>query len=335
MPLCVLAWLTLTTPITLSGLGYLVSGLVLSIGLIAAPWRQQLGRGITPISLGLILLTASLRLVTPSSSTMMVTALPAASPRWLNHLIAEQDLVLFGERLAALSGRVLSVAEDADLVPALYRAYQAMETTDHVSFSPIVSTALHQQQPDAFDVVIVEPSSGVPHAAVLFLHGFAGNFTIQCWLVAQAAREIQAVTVCPSVGWRGMWWTPDGEQIVRTTIAYLRQRGIERIYLAGSSNGGIGVTHLAPRLSGDLVGLIFISGVDADVPLPALPSVIVQGTTDARMPALLARQAAQAAGAGTTYHEVPGDHFILAKQADMVRMALGNWLQDHEQGRAP
>ncbi|MEO1272150.1 MAG: hypothetical protein AAFX99_28985, partial [Myxococcota bacterium] len=80
-------------------------------------------------------------------------------------------------------------------------------TTD-VMPTPLLSTAFGLQHPEAFDTLVIEPmAEEAPSRAVVFLHGYAGNFTLPCWQIAQAARLAGAVTVCPSVGLKGDWWT--------------------------------------------------------------------------------------------------------------------------------
>src|SRR5262249_43996698 len=147
--------------------------------------------------------------------------------------------------------------------------------------SPFLSTYLGLEHPQAFDAVVVEPGTPQPaQVGVIFLHGFAGNFTMPCWLLAQAARPIGAVTICPSVGWRGDWWTADGEPTLRAPLDCLHSRGVRRIYLAGLSNGAVGASVFAARLQGELAGLILISGSDPSAQLSDLPTLIVQGSND-------------------------------------------------------
>jgi hypothetical protein len=160
--------------------------------------------------------------------------------RWVDRLIHERDLSLFGQRIAALTGVALNPREAEELTQALAAAYASLADVDGTTSSPCISTYLFFQQPDAFDLVVVElgllPAtlSPTPRAVVIYLHGFTGNFTEQACLVAQAAPKLNMLTVAPSVGFLGDWWMPTGEEAVRCTIVYLRGRGIERIYLAGS-----------------------------------------------------------------------------------------------------
>jgi len=106
----------------------------------------------------------------------------------------------------------------------------------------------------------------------------------------------------------------------------LQQRGVERIYLAGLSNGGIGASRLAQRFESDLAGLILISGADPDAPMTRLPVLLMQGKNDERMPMWVAERYAAAARATSTYLLLEGDHFVLLRQADRVQAAIADWI---------
>jgi hypothetical protein len=76
---------------------------------------------------------------------------------------------------------LVSPREDDQLVATLYRHYIAMRQEDATPLSPFLSTALALQQPDRFDTIVVVPTQSVaPRVGVIFLHGFGGNFTLQC-----------------------------------------------------------------------------------------------------------------------------------------------------------
>jgi pimeloyl-ACP methyl ester carboxylesterase len=329
------------TPITASGFCYLIGAVVITFGLLTEPWLRRkswllLGAGIL-----LLVVTAGVRLsVGGDGTTVRLLTMPdQGSTRWVNRLIHERDLSLFGQRVAALTGIALSPREAEGLTNALTAAYGSLAAVDGTTSSPCISTYLLRQRPDAFDMVVVEPAPlSTPAiapppstAAVIYLHGFVGNFTIQAWLIAEAARKLNMLTVAPSVGFIGDWWTPHGEETVRHTIDYLRHRGIRRIYLAGLSNGAVGVCRLAAKLRTDLTGLILISGADAYSPDSGLPVLALQGRYDERMhPSAASRYIAQA-GARGTYREFDGDHLLLAKRAAEVQAELSKWLERQEE----
>ncbi len=333
LPLGVLVAAATITPITWSGAFYLLGSVLAAAGGLTAPWRVQRYRGLARAGILIITGVAVTRLLGlgASPSLRLMTLPQQGEARWLNRLLAEQDVALFGERVLLMSRTFLTPREAEGLIPALHTAYVGMQATDGATFSPFLSTYLGREQPTSFDVIVAEPrGKQPPTVAVVFLHGFTGNFTVQCWLVAQAAREVDALTVCPSVGWRGDWWTDEGAATLNTTLDYLQQRGVERVYLAGLSNGAVGACRLASRITPPLAGLILISGADAGARSTDLPLLLVQGTHDERMPAALARQLARQAGERATYHELDGDHFVLAKRHAEARTIIGNWLRQQE-----
>ena len=165
-----------------------------------------------------------------------------------------------------------------------------------------------------------------PDSALIFLHGFGGNFTLQCWLVGQAARELGILTVCPSTRFDGYWWGENGERTLESTLDYLDARGVQHVFLAGLSNGGIGASRLAPNVMGKIDGLILISGADPGADQVGLPVLVIHAVGDQRIPVASARRYAEHAGELGTYLEYKGDHFLLAKRADEVIPEIQTWL---------
>jgi pimeloyl-ACP methyl ester carboxylesterase len=151
---------------------------------------------------------------------------------------------------------------------------------------------------------------------------------VYCWEAAQAAAQAQLITVCPSTSAQGAWWSEDGNQIFRSTVQYLRGRGIERIYLAGLSNGGAGASTIALRHAKELSGLIVISGVSASHP-PAIPTLVIQGAKDRMMAAARARAYA-AASPQAQYRELAGGHLVFLSQHQQVRAWIAEFLEAQE-----
>jgi hypothetical protein len=271
LPLLAVLLLPPITPITFVGFLYLFGCILIVSGLISAPWWRRRSSSLALLGTSLILITIGLQLVfPPSGSHLVLMTFPVQSaPRLWNRLLNEQDVVLLGARLAPYL-RLISPAENDGLVPLLAEKYRTLQGV--TPLSPFLLTYLNQQHPDAFDALIAEPAADTsPKRGIIFLHGCGGNFTLQCWLMAHAGEQIGTLTLCPSTGAAGDWWSPLGEAILRQTLNYLQQRSVERIYLAGLSNGGLGVSRLAHHFTSDLAGLILISGVDPDAAITELP----------------------------------------------------------------
>jgi len=254
--------------------------------------------------------------------------------RWINTLIDEQDSLIFGEAIFHQIGGD-SPGEHEGLTDALHTAYSELRGMKEIFASPFLSTYLNHQQSTSFDTVIIEPESmRHPDVAVVFLHGYMGNVTAQCWEIAEAVEKFGAITVCPSTDWTGQWWQPEGEGILRATFRYLREQGFEKFYLGGFSNGGFGISRLVSKLRKEngLNGLFFINGIydGESIRETGLPILIVQGVQDERVPAEGVRQIADVIGDLGTYVEVESDHFMIMKQPKAVQDAIADWLEHHE-----
>lgn len=338
LPIIVLGALAVKLPITTSGIGYLSGSVLIAAGLILAPWTSRYSRLLVIIGVIVIILVASIRLILArqetASAVRMITLPQETATRQIGYLIDEQDSLIFGEALFHFIGGD-SPNEHENTASALYTAYSKMRTEQRIYPSPFVSTYLNLQRPTHFDAIVIEPDlDRPPEFALIFLHGYMGNVTSQCWEIAQPVKTLGGVTVCPSTGWQGAWWQPQGEAILQTTLEYVRARGIQRTYLGGFSNGGSGVSRLAPQIKNEtgLKGLIFIDGIHngVDVRATGLPVLIIQGAQDERMSATRARQIAQEIGALASYVELDGDHFLIMKEPQLVQDAIAKWLERFE-----
>ena len=331
VPLVVLIGLAFRLPITISGMVYLIAALFVVVGLVAGPFLPKYFLKILLVGMIGLSLNVIIRIVdvkqNRSSEIQMITLPAGKGPRWIGSIIDEQDGLIFGEELFHFIGGD-SAREHDGLVSAFEAAYSEMRSQGSFS-SPVVNTYLDLQQPAAFDAVIIEPQEHVQFG-VVFLHGYMGNVTAQCWEIAQAVKRSGGVTICPSTEWKGHWWRPDGQVILRSTFVYLRQRGVQKFFLGGFSNGGFSIGRLANELKNEegLNGIFFIDGFmngggirDLDLPI-----LIIEGTQDERVPPEVARQFAAEVGELGTYIEVESDHFLIMKQPQQVQNAITTWL---------
>jgi pimeloyl-ACP methyl ester carboxylesterase len=338
LPILAIISLALGLPVTISGIGYLLGCTLAATGLILLPWAGRNSILITIIGIIVLALVASVRLILArqdTSSNISMVALPQnKEARWVNYLVDEQDSLIVGEALFNLIGGDSS-NEHKGIASALLADYSEMRAIQRVFPSPFVSTYLNLQEPTRFDAIVIEPEiTHSPEFAVIFLHGYMGNVTAQCWEIAQAVKNFDAVTICPSTGWKGDWWQPQGQAILQSTFEYLRDQGIQKFYLGGFSNGGISIGRLASQLKNEngLSGLILIDGFDnsAGIRELGLPVLILEGLQDERIPAAFARQVAKEIGDLGTYVEVNGDHFLIMKQPSLVQSAITKWLEKYE-----
>ena len=332
LPLIVLLLFIPTTPVSSVGIIYLLSYFLIVFGMISATWWSRRSFMIILMGVTIACVTILIRVLFPASGThMSLISLPSQSgPRLLNRILNEQDAVLFGAQVSPYLGAI-SPSEKNSLNLKFSQTFQEMRLKGVTPLSPFLTTYLNQQHADEFDAILAEPNSGTPpKSGIIFLHGFGGNFTLQCWLIAEAGYNINAMTVCPSTSVNGAWWNSQGQSILEETFSYLHQRGVEQVYLAGLSNGAIGASKLAYRYKNDVKGLILISGADPNAEITGLPVLLLHGKYDERIPASLMDQYASAAGPNATYHLLEGDHFLLLKQVDEVQKIIVDWLRDQE-----
>ena len=331
LPLIALVALVFTLPITISGIAYLFGTMLTVSGLILAP---RISRYYIPTISGIVILMllASLRLllVQNTGSTLKMLSLPQGEETtWINTVIDEQDTIVFGEMLFHWIGGD-SESEHDRLTPAFESIYSQMRKEGSFS-SPVVSTYFNLQRPSHFDAIIIKPET-MPQFGVVFLHGYMGNVTAQCWVIAQAVKKVGAVTICPSTVWTGEWWQSQSQQILQSTFVSLREQGIHTIYLGGFSNGGFSIGRLASELKDEkgLAGLFFIDGFmnGTGVRDLGLPVLIIEGTQDERVPPAVAQSFASEVGELGTYVEIDSDHFLIMKQSLLVQNVISSWLSD-------
>jgi pimeloyl-ACP methyl ester carboxylesterase len=247
----------------------------------------------------------------------------AGGARLVNRLVDEGDMAVAGTRVLLATGML---HDDQTALPsAMTTAYGAMRRDQGDAPSPFVATYLGLQEPAAFDLVIVEPqheaeTTAPARSALVFLHGFTGNFDLPCWQIARAVAPAGVVTACPSTRWVGDWWSPAGEATLRRTVEILRARGVNRIVLAGLSNGGFGAAKLARRMDGAFTGLVLISGADPSTPPAGIPTLVIHGRHDTMTSYESAR--AYAANAGAKFVTLDAGHFAMLVKGEEADRAV-------------
>jgi pimeloyl-ACP methyl ester carboxylesterase len=184
-----------------------------------------------------------------------------------------------------------------------------------------------------------------PLPAIVFLHGSFGNFKAYTWVWASLAEELGYVIIAPSFGF-GNWREPGGvDAAVKAledaqTIVEVDE---DRLYLAGLSNGGLGVSLLAASMPQRFRGLIFISPVMAIEVVDQVtfqsdwaerPVLVVTGQADERIPVSYVTERVRAlerGGVAVTYIVYPEeDHFLFFSQPARVLEAIAQWLRTED-----
>lgn len=316
LPYVAVVLLVVTGLATWSGVLYVLALGVVIGGLATLPLpgqRRPRRRGVTRAGVALVALVALGRGCTAAHGERLAMTTGPDGARVVDRLVDEGDVAVAGTRVLYASGMLHDDARD---VPrAMRAAYAEMRRDEGDAPSPLVATYLGLQHEDAFDLVTIEPyragppPQAPPQAAIVFLHGWAGNFDLPCWQVARAVGDLQVVTACPSTRWVGDWWSPQGERTVRRTLDVLRARGIQHVVLVGLSNGAHGAALLAPRLRGAFVGVVLVSGAPAGAPPAGAPTLVIHGSYDTMASVPEAR--AYAARTGAKYVALDAGHFAM------------------------
>src|SRR5581483_10332226 len=130
--------------------------------------------------------------------------------------------------------------------------------------------------------------------------------------------------VCPATGWRGDWWTSEGEATLREVVRQQKARGAKTLILSGLSNGGIGASRLIGRFPGTFSKAIFISGVATEAANPYVPTLVIQGASDAQIASGPVRAWAQKNGA--RYAELDAGHFAMLVRHEAFEAAVRSFL---------
>lgn len=242
--------------------------------------------------------------------------LPADVPAPYRMSLAEEAALVQAGLVGAQQAGAIPAGEGAEAADALATAYAEL-AGDLTLASPVPAGLAGANTPAAFEAQIFRPAAF--DTAVVFLHGYGGPFTWPCAELAASAPD--ALVVCPSLDTDAHWWTSDGEAIAREAVAYAHAQGATRVVLAGLSNGGIGATRLAPRLRGELDGVVAISGADAAAAPPGVPVLVVHARGDGMASyANAARYAANTKGELLT---LTGDHFAWVARRAQTRPVIG------------
>jgi pimeloyl-ACP methyl ester carboxylesterase len=243
-------------------------------------------------------------------------------------MIPERDAALGGSTVLMLLGAIPD--EPGVLLSGLRDGYSRMAEVEGSYPSPVLGTYVNGQTLDSSAMLRIAPERfGPPEASVPFLHGSGGNVSLFCWQVAQAAFSVGLETVCPSTDVTAFWNRPEEIALVDRTIRSMRARGVRRIYLAGLSQGGIGVSQIASRF--DVQGVILISGVSSHPEPVSVPTLILQGALDPRTTPEPARAYAEQLGVLATYREWDdASHWLLLTHHAQVTQEMTHWLAERE-----
>lgn len=191
---------------------------------------------------------------------------------------------------------------------------------------------------------VPESAGNEPLPALIFLHGSAGNFKTYTWVWSQLAEQEGFVIIAPSYGFGN--WDESGTQLIIEAIADAEQVidiDQERLYLAGLSNGGLGVSRTAAEYPEMFQGLIFLSpvfdtgivdGTAFQEVWAERPVLVITGEADERIPFDYVRNRVAGMQNGgiivTTAYYPNEDHFLTFSQPESLMEDVADWLNEAE-----
>ncbi len=252
------------------------------------------------------------------------------------HLIPFLDNLFTPEKTHRLTKLTLDLYQEMDRDPN----FRALGSAMGGAYADLLGFPSYP--PGHYYLYIPRSAPPGPLSAIVFLHGSAGNFKIYTWVWSQLAEQLGCVIIAPSFGF-GNWDKPGGIETVRAALADAEtvvKLDSRRIFLAGLSNGGLGVCAVANALPRQFCACIFISPVmtGAIVTDPAFqtawkgrPMLILTGEDDERIPVDYVRKNAQILRAGSVNVDLetyPGeDHFLIFSQRQSVLQKIAAWMQ--------
>lgn len=346
---------------TWTGRGLAVLGLILAIlPATLAAWARAKERRTTfkrlNAALGMILTgIASIILLTtpsgnppPDSPIQQRFTQPIQFNRFaLSNIVPEVEQINLGFQVMPYFDSIFTSDQARRVAVPTFKIYRELESDSNFhELGSAMGWVYAELTSDPFDVghyylYIPRQRGSGALPAIVFLHGSVGNFKGYIWLWSKIAEKLGMVIIAPSYGF-GNWDQASSLTAIERALddaATQVEIDPERIYLAGLSNGGLGVSRAALADPDRYRGLIFISPVmDTNIVAGKTfldqwrdrPVLVIAGEADERIPydyvtkriALL-----KAAGVDVTQSAYPGeDHFLFFSQADDVLNDISQWL---------
>ncbi len=269
-------------------------------------------------------------------------------PRYtLANIVPEVEQLNLGFTVMAYLDPVLDMGQAARLSALTFELYRDMENNpDFHTLGSVMGWAYAELLGQPFDVghyylYIPQNQNDKPLPVLIFLHGSAGNFKGYFWLWSKLAEKQGVVIIGPSFGF-GNWQPPASIEAVLAALdetSTLVTLDYERVYLAGISNGGLGVSQLAEAAPTQFCGLIFLSPVmvqeiiDSDTfqtHWRERAMLIITGENDRRVPVeYVKRRVAHLKAGMVDVNSIiypDEDHFLFFSQPEHVLDDVSTWL---------
>ena len=264
-------------------------------------------------------------------------------------LLQQLDEYLYGDALQAenllprLSGHSLPDLEAA-LVTLRTRSFRKDVPRGTLPHQPITI----RENTFSYGLYVpltYEPSRSLPLIVCLHGAGFGGDAYLDRW---QPRLGEDYILVCPSIP-GGAWWTSEAEELVLgvlSEISRIYHVDLNRVFLTGMSNGGVGTFLIGLNHADRFAALIPMASA-WPVPLfplldnaSGVPFYLIHGSRDQVMPIWFSRKVAEYLernGHRLVYrehdqqHPVAGGHFFPQEELpDLI-----HWLRDRSRQPMP
>lgn len=264
----------------------------------------------------------------------------------LSNIIPETEQINLGFTLMPYVDPLLTVEQSRRVSQFTMDLYRDMEQDPNFhELGSAMNLAYAELWGRPFDeghyyLYVPQNAPETPLPAIIFLHGSAGNFKAYTWVWSKLAEAEGFVIIAPSYGF-GNWNTAGAKTVLQAINDAKQQVNIDenQIYLAGLSNGGLGVSQLAQMAPELFQGLIFLSPVmDTNIvdsaPFQAAwanrPMLVISGEIDKRIPLSYVEQRItnlEHGNINVTTHIYPNeDHFLVFSQPEHVMQTVAEWL---------
>lgn len=250
----------------------------------------------------------------------------------LARLADEGETALAGLATCSALG-LIHGREQAALDRLLRHDYARLETSPLLGGGP--NAALIRGSADQTRALIWEPRGSEQLPGLVFLHGFGGQLTLYLQALIDSPLGERSIIVAPFLDTEGRWWTPGGEEVLRSMVERHLPARVDRnrVFLIGLSNGAVGAARLSQReeLRRQLAGVILISGTAQPVAddLHGYRGLVISGRDDPRFSGSGVIQDVDAyrrRGADMTVRMIDGDHFIILSRQEEVTEAIDQWI---------
>ena len=308
--------------------------------------RRRIGPVLGVITMGFLALTAA-AMVSPPAEVSDLRPRPGLQTVWLGparpsrvelaRLTPERDQMALASWLMPFADPLFDLDQASRLRPAMRSIYAEMANDPSYGRAASVLGLAYGELFGADGVtgqvfVDLPPGDG-PFPALVFIHGFGGNALSYPWVLRRVAHAHGYAIVAPGYG-AGLWYQDEGPAVVERALRWMAESGrfdMDRVALAGLSNGGFGVA--AVLESRPWRGVAWLSAVLGPEDVEGItlggPALILHGGADDRIPVRFPSGAAErlrAQGARVDLDVVPdADHFLLFTHRARVDAALERW----------